>query len=468
MKLSRREREVAKLVAEGLTSREIGEKLFISERTAEGHVEQIRSKLGFRSRAQIAAWFVSEAGTLPPAQPAPPTPERARRIQVMDRARRWTWAGGGAMGALAIAILTVTVLIPALTASAPGPHITTYAGTGIASVSADGDPAKSTNLVAPSGIAVSRTGEVFVADGDRIRVIGTDGRVRTVAGTGASGFEGDGGPALVARLSIAANGRAEVIGLAIDGKGNVFVSDTGNNRVREITPDGTIFTVAGSGAPGFRSPPAVDVGDGRRGTEAVLSEPRGLAVDQQGNVLIADTGDNRVRRLDANGIITTVAGTGQLGWSGDGGPAIQAELSAPEGLALDPQGDLFIADSGNERIRKITNGIITTIAGDGSSGFSGDGGPGLKARLNIPLGLAVDSRGNLYFADTANDRVRKLDLSDTITTVAGDGRAGFGGDSQPASAAMLNLPVAVAVGSSGDLYIADASNNRIRAVRLGI
>lgn len=488
-KLSRREREVAKLVAEGLTSKEIGQRLFISERTAEGHVDQIRNKLGFRTRAQIAAWVATEVADPIPAVPSAPTalqaehaatqkpvprpPRDGRQPGALVLANRWIWLGGGAMAMVATGILIVTVLIPAITAvTTHGPIIETFVGTGIGSISPDNDLARSTNLIAPSGVVFNRAAELYFADGNRIRVVRHDDRIQTVAGTtGVSGFAGDGESALEAKLSIAADKSAESVGLVVDAQGDVFFSDTGNDRVREITVDHKIITVAGSGAPGhsFVAPPPADIGDGKPGVNAVLSQPRGLALDSLGDLFIADTGDNRVRMLDLRtGIISTVAGDGDLGWSGDGHPAGTAELSAPEGLALDAQGDLFIADAGNERIRKVSNGLITTLAGDGTSGFSGDGGAATKAQLSLPLGLAVDSRGNLYIADSGNNRVRKVDLGGVITTVAGSGGAGFSGDSHAAAAATLNLPVALAVSDSNDLYIADSANNRIRVVRLGI
>ena len=471
-KLSRREREVAQLVAEGLTSREIAQKLFISERTAEGHVEQIRNKLGFRSRAQVAAWFAAETSTAPAPtapEPAPIAVAETRPRSDLRRASRLVWLSGATTAAIALGVVVLNLLIPALTSPAPGPRIETFAGNGIGSLSADGDPARSTSVIGPTGIVIAKTGEVYFADGNRIRVVRSYGRVYTVAGDGSAGFAGDRGPALTARLSTASPGAAEMIGLAIDSKGNLFISDTLNERVREITPEGMIFTVAGSGPPhrSVVSPRATDVGDGGLGTQAVLAQPRGLAFDELGNLLIADTANNRVRRLDSNGIISTLAGNGELGWSGDGGPADKAQLTAPESLALDAQGNLYIADSGNARIRKVAKGVITTVAGTGSSGYSGDRGPGTKAELNLPIGLCIDSRGNLYIADAGNNRVRKLDLSGRITTVAGTGHAGYGGDSRLATAATLDLPVAVAVDGSASLYIADSANNRIRLIRLG-
>ena len=469
-KLSRREREVARLVAEGLTSREIGQRLFISERTAEGHVEQIRNKLGFRTRAQIAAWIATEPSSAPASQPAPIAAPRSRARIDQKTAQRFLWLSGAAMALIALTILIVAVLVPALNPAPTGPRMETYVGTGAASVSSDDQRPALTSIIWPDGLAVSKSGELYFGDGDRVRKVGEDGRVQTVAGTGTAGFAGDGGPALLAKLRISAGGSPNLVGLAIDRQADVFIADTGNDRVREVTPDGNIQTVAGSGPPGhsFFGPPPADLGDGRLGTAAVLDQPRGLAVDDLGNLYIADTGDNRIRRLEPNGIISTVAGNGLMGWGGDNVPADSAEISAPEGLVLDSAGNLFISEVGNDRIRKLSaEGVITTVAGNGHGGYSGDGGPGLKARLNLPLGLAVDRAGNLYIADAANQRVRRLDQAGTITTVAGNGQHGFSGDSLIAIASSLNSPSAVAVNGSSQLYIADVANNRVRVIKLG-
>jgi sugar lactone lactonase YvrE len=448
------------LVAEGLTNRQIALRLSIAERTAEGHVEQIRIKLGFNSRSQIAAWVASDGmaadravpqnGDLsvrPPPVTLPAPIVRSRRL----RSRGWLVGGGAGVGLLALGILLVTVVNPT---PASGPRIVTYAGTGIATVSADDLLPLSTNLDGPGGVFVAPTGAVYLADGDRIQMVGEDGRVHTIAGTGLAGFSGDGGPAVQASLFLGDAQSPDLIGMAMDSKGDLFFSDTTNNRVREIRPDGTIQTVAGSGRTGqlFTSPPQGQVGDGRLGVEASLSQPHGLAFDSLGDLFIADTGDNRVRMLDAAGIISTVAGDGSLGSRGDNGPAGQAELRAPVGLAFNQAGDLFISDSGNERIRKISHGVITTVAGT-------------RAGLDLPLGLAVDGRGNLYIADSGTNRVRRLDLSGEITIVAGNGQAGFSGNSGLATAATLNLPTAVAI-AANDLYVADWANNRVRRIRL--
>jgi DNA-binding CsgD family transcriptional regulator/sugar lactone lactonase YvrE len=460
-KLSRREREVASLVAQGMTSREIGAKLFISERTAEGHVEQIRNKLGFKSRAQIAAWVTEEGASVKASVPEPVAAQPAPRRRPPHTTSRWIWAGGGVMFAIAFSILGVSLLVPLLTAAAPGPRISTFAGTGHVSYSADDQPAGATDLFRPSGLTVSNTGEVYFAENDRIRKVRLDGRVQTIAGTGVLGFSGDGGSALAARLAITG-----VTGLVLSDNGDLFFSDTENDKVRMVTPEGLISTVAGADHSLHKAPPLA-VGDGGPGLRAILSVPRGLVLDSRGGLLIADTGDNRIRRLDADGTISTIAGDGQAGLLGDGGPAGKAELSAPESLAFDGAGDLFIADTGNDVVRKINpDGIITTFAGNGTAGSHGDGGSAVKAQLYVPLGLTVDTLGNVYIADSANNIVRKVDLSNTITTIAGNGLAGYFGDSGPAADARLNEPLAVAAAGPRYLYIADSGNNRIRLVRL--
>jgi len=234
-------------------------------------------------------------------------------------------------------------------------------------------------------------------------------------------------------------------GVAVDASGNLYIADTDNNRIRKISPNGIITTVAGTGIAGFS-------GDGGPASQAQLNHPEGVAVDASGNLYIADTGNNRIRKISPDGIITTVAGTEIAGFSGDNGPASQAQLNQPEGIAVDASGNLFIADTDNDRIREVSpDGVIVTIAGD--EGFSGDGGPASQAQLNHPEGVAVDASGNLYIADTGNNRIRKISPNGIITTVAGNG-----------TPAILNAPTGIAVSASGNLYIADTGNNRIRVV----
>ncbi|MGH8584547.1 MAG: RHS repeat-associated core domain-containing protein [Gammaproteobacteria bacterium] len=251
-------------------------------------------------------------------------------------------------------------------------------------------------------------------------------------------------------------------GLALGPDGSLYIADAGNHRIRRVGPNGIITTVAGTGATGFS-------GDGGPATAASLSGPFGLALSLDGSLYIADQFHHRIRRVGPDGIITTVAGTGAIGISGDGGPATAAALNSPFGVALGPDGSLYIADGGNNRIRRVgPDGIITTVAGMGFFGFSGDGGPATAAALYLPLGLALGLDGSLYIADTGNNRIRRVGPDGIITTVAGTGRfggtGGFSGDGGPATAAVLNMPSGVALGPDGSLYIADSDNRRIRKV----
>jgi len=247
-------------------------------------------------------------------------------------------------------------------------------------------------------------------------------------------------------------------GLAIGHDGTLYIADSGNNRVRRVNSDGTITTVAGSGRDGFG-------GDGGWATKAPLSHPDGLAVSPDGSLYIADWGNRRVRRVDPAGTITTVAGTGKDGFGGDRGPAIAATLSDPCRLAVGLDGSLYMADSRNDRVRRVdARGTITTVAGNGRVGFGLDGSQATKAPLSYPRGCAVGLDGTLYVADTGNSRVRRVDPGGTITTVAGTGEAGLGGDGGPAAEAMLNSPQDLTIGTDGSLYIADCSNHRVRRV----
>jgi sugar lactone lactonase YvrE len=223
---------------------------------------------------------------------------------------------------------------------------------------------------------------------------------------------------------------------------------------------GVISTVAGNGTAGFS-------GDGGPATSAQLYNPYGVAVDTAGNLFIADATNNRVRKVTPGGVISTVAGNGTGGYSGDGGPATAAQLYSPTGVAVDTAGNLFIADPGNYRVRKVTpGGVIGTVAGNGYQGHSGDGGPATAAQLYYPYGVAVDTAGDLFIADTNNYRVRKVTPGGVISTVAGNGTPGFSGDGGPATSAWLYMPFGVAVDTAGNLFIADYGNNRIRKVTL--
>ena len=280
-------------------------------------------------------------------------------------------------------------------------------------------------------------------------------RVYMVAGTGELGSIGDGGLATRARLWFAA-------GVAVDAAGNIVIADSFNNRVRRVdAASGKIETVAGTGQQGFS-------GDGDLATEAQLNSPSGVAIDDKGNIIIADSFNNRIRIVDARtGIISTVAGTGEQGCSGDDGLAVRTQLSGPTGLALSADGALFIADSGNHRIRKLDRAqqIIVTVAGSGIAGEAGDGGLAVQAELNDPSGVAVDRNGHLLIADTMNNRVRRVDAASGImSTVAGTGEEGFDGDGDSATLARLMQPSGIAVDAEGAVYLSDTFNNRIRRI----
>jgi hypothetical protein len=247
------------------------------------------------------------------------------------------------------------------------------------------------------------------------------------------------------------------VAIATDSSGNVYIDDQGNNVIRKVTPSGTISTVAGNGTAGFS-------GDGRPATNAQINGSFGIAVDGNGDLFIADTSNNVVREVTPDGLIHTIAGTGTAGFSGDNGPATAAQLNIPAGLTLDSNGDLFIADRLNNRIREVTpQGIITTVAGNGTGGFSGDGGPATNAQLDRPDDVAIASNGDLFIADEFNGRVRVVMANGIISTFAGGGNSGLG-DGGPATAASFNTPVGVAVDASGNVFIVDRDNNRIREV----
>ena len=332
-----------------------------------------------------------------------------------------------------------------------GGTITTIAGNGSEGFSGDGGPATSASLAFPCGVAVDSAGNLYIADfeNSRIRKV-SGGAITTIAGNGTQGFSGDGGPATSASLAFPA-------GVAVDSAGNLYIADSDNNRIRKVT-GGTIATVAGNGNAYFS-------GDGGPATSASLRYPEGIAVDSAGNLYIADTNDGRIR-LVTGGTITTVAGSGGCCFSGDGGPAAGASLYDPEGVAIDSAGNLYIADTINDRVRKVSGGTIATIAGNGVYRYSGDRGPAVNAALNQPYGVTPDSAGNLYIADDQNNRIRKVS-GGTITTVAGIGTMGFSGDGGPATSALLYIPHGVAADSAGNLYIADTGNLRVRKVSGG-
>ena len=331
---------------------------------------------------------------------------------------------------------------------AQSPTILTYAGSALP---ANGSQALTQAIGIPLAVRADGAGGVYVASNQsRIYHVTRDGVLTVTAGTGFIGFSGDNGAAPAAQLNY-------VQGVAVDSSGNVFIADSKNNRIREISPAGAITTIAGTASWGAG-------GDGGPAVSAQLSAPRGLAVDQAGNLFIADTANNKIRMITPAGIISTVAGNGVAGFSGDGGPAASAQLNSPVAVAVDGSGNIFISDRFNNRIRVVNSaGIITTMAGS-TAGFSGDGGPAASAQLANPLGVAVDHSGSLFITDGGNNRIRVVNTAGIISSFAGNGTAGFSGDGGPAASAQLTSPVDVTVDGSGNVFIADRGNYRIRQV----
>jgi uncharacterized repeat protein (TIGR03803 family) len=326
-----------------------------------------------------------------------------------------------------------------VTHTLPGPAgIATIAGDGTEGYSGDGGLATSAEI------------------NDRIRkVTASTGKISTVAGNGVQGYSGDGGPATSAKLF-------NPEGVAVDSAGNIYIAEWGDGRIRKVTAStGIITTVAGDGTEGYS-------GDGGPATSAELAYPEEVAVDSAGNIYIADSFNNRIRKVTVStGTISTVAGDGTYGYNGDGIAATSAELADPCGVTVDSAGNIYIADSENERIRKVTasTGKISTVAGDGTYGYNGDGIPATSAELYVPSSVAVDAPGNIYIADSGNSRIRKVTaLTGIISTVAGNGTAGYSGDGGAATSAELHGPPGVALDTIANIYIADRYNDRIRAV----
>jgi uncharacterized protein (TIGR03437 family) len=326
------------------------------------------------------------------------------------------------------------------------------AGDGSIGYSGDGGLANVAGLIEPFAIVLDASNNVYFTEPEdgRVRKITiSTGDISTVVGNGNLGFSGDGGAATSAMMHLDT-------GLAIDSSGNLYIADSLNNRVRKVTGT-TIATIIGNGVLSYS-------GDGGPATAAQLSAPEAVAVDASGNVYIADTANNVVRQISAKGVMNTIAGNGTAGFGGDGGAATAAQLSSPQGLAVDASGDVFVSDTANARVRKISGGTITTVAGSGTQGYAGDGATATSAQLNTPVGLAVDKSGNLYITDVDDSVVRKVSSGGIITTVAGNGSQGYAGDTGPAASAMLNGPEGVAVDASGNLYISDTLNGVIRKV----
>lgn len=335
--------------------------------------------------------------------------------------------------------------------------IDAFAGTGEEGFDGDGGLATLARLHTPRGIAVDALGNVYVADSNngRVRRIDPSGKITTIAGNGrrrsAGDGAGDGGPATEAQLSIPND-------VAVDASGNVYVTDGSGHRVRKVDATGTISTFAGTGAEGSE-------GDGGPATEAQLNRPNAIAVDADGNVFVGEYSGYRVRKIDATGTITTIAGIGTKGGAGDGGLATSAQFNFISGLAVDGLGNVLVSDMNEARIRKIApDGRIATIAGTGFGGHAGDGGPAVEAQIATPGGLALDVAGNLFVAEFWVGRLRKIDPAGIITTIAGTGEQRSTGDMGLATDAALDRPRNVAVGSDGRLYVAENYADRIRVL----
>ena len=342
--------------------------------------------------------------------------------------------------------------------------ITRVAGGGSGSAfSGDGGVATSAVLWFPTGVAIDSAGDLFIADSSncRIRMVDTNYVSTTNGWIGIiRTIAGNGTSGYSGDGGMATNAGLYCSAVAVDGLGNVYLTDQGNNRIRKVDTNGIISTLAGTNSSGFS-------GDGGPAANAKLSAPLGVAVDGLGNLFIADRGNFRIRKISTNGIITTVAGTNSSGFSGDGGLAVAAKLTSPFAVAVDTSGNLFIADSSNNRIRKVdTNGIITTFAGNGTASFSGDGGVATNASLNTPYGVAVDAYNDVFISDSINNRIRMVDTAGNIQTVAGAGGTGNAGDGGLATNANVYNPHGLGVDSYGNLYIVSSAST-IRKVDLG-
>ena len=328
--------------------------------------------------------------------------------------------------------------------------INTVAGNSNA-VSAYGSPSPAYYF--PWGVEVDDSGNFYISDPYNHCVVKLDvgGNIVTVAGSGTEGYSGDGGPAVDAQLF-------QPSGMAADGNGNLYVADSMNHCIRKIDSQGRISTIAGTGTEGYS-------GDGGPASEARLRFPADLAIGNNGLIYVADTYNHAVRVIEGDGTIRTLAGDGMEGYAGDGGAALEAKLSHPAGIVIGPSGQLFVSDSGNHCIRKIDfQGVIRTIAGNGRAGYSGDNGLAAAALLNQPLGIAFDSEGNLYVSDSVNLRIRRISAEGIITTMAGNGTEGLSGDGGPALQAQFGGPAGIVMDGHGNLYVADTYNQCLRKI----
>src|SRR5262249_21573685 len=338
--------------------------------------------------------------------------------------------------------------------------ISTFAGNGNAGVPGfwgDGGLATDALIHSPVAIATDKNGNVYiVASADNtVRIVDPNGIISIFAGEGYRGYYGDSGQAN-------SSGKANVAGITapqdiwVNSDGTVLIADTGNASIRKVATDGTIKTISGIGLTA-----AIAQGDDTA-TKLAMISPFGVTADSNGNVYVAELGTNRIRKIDSSGKITTAIGDGNRGFAGDGGPSDKVEMNQPTAVALDGSGNLYFADSWNNRIRKLAGGTVTTVAGNGNVSYSGDGGPATRAQFNAPQGVAVDAAGNIYISDTQNNVVRRVATDGNITNFAGNASAGSGGDGSSATGAQLSGPQGLAVDGAGNVFIADTQNNKIR------
>ncbi len=349
-----------------------------------------------------------------------------------------------------VSLSFLAVVIFSVVATAQVQKINTFAGNGVAGFYGDGINASGAKLWGPTDVALDNSGNVYILDYNnyRIRKVNSIGLITTIAGTGTPGNPVNG------TLGTSANITANSI--AVGKHNTIYFSDAVNHVIRKIDSAGFVYKVAGKGTPGYS-------GDGGKADTARFTNPQGIAVDDKGNIYIADAGNNVVRMIDTLGFISTIAGTGVAGYFGDMGLATFAELDSPYSVAVDHIGNVYINDFNNGRIRMIDNtGTITTAVGTGLFSYTGDMGLAVNATINYPRGLAVDTNNNLYIADALNNVVRKVDGFGIITTAAGNGTFGYGGDLGFVTGANFKNPYGVAVDVYGGIYIADANNQRIR------